>query len=151
VKICLVHGSFFETIDTEQLIAQAFQQVLEERLQVTSGLLSDELKQEIISLFSNQQSFSRVRDVDNASVKLRFRVMTEVKTQANILNTKQYPDIRENTINLVLPCHDNQAEERIRSRLQLVFDCNELRSLHNLKIKHHFNGYFFILQSDLTD
>ncbi len=51
------------------------------------------LKDLLISIFSEQESFSKVRNVDKASVKLRFRVMTEVKAEGNILNSNKYPEI----------------------------------------------------------
>lgn len=87
-KVCLVHGSFFETIGIDKLINQAFSQVLEERLKETGKNISDELRAKFLSIFSEQENFSKVRDVEKASVKLRFRIMTEVKAEGNILNPK---------------------------------------------------------------
>ena len=85
-KICLVHGSFFETISVKELISESFAQVLDEQL-VESDLPQD-VKQTLETMFSEQANFSKVRNVENASVKLRFRVMTEVKSEGNILNPR---------------------------------------------------------------
>ena len=87
-KVCLIYGSFFETIKIEELISQSFLQVLEERLKESGEIISDDLKKMLLSIFSQQENFSKVRTVDKASVKLRFRIMTEVKDEGNILNTK---------------------------------------------------------------
>src|SRR3990167_1833166 len=125
VKICLVHGSFFETIRIE------------------------DLKRKLLTILSEQQSFSKVRDVNKSSVKLRFRVMTEVKAEGNILNPKKYPEIKDNTLNFVLPCHNENEEKEIIRKAESTFSKTELKQFRIFKIKHHFNGYFLILQSSL--
>ena len=61
------------------------------------------MRQKLLDLFSEQQTFGRVRDVDDASVKLRFRIMTEVKAGADILKPNQYPRIGDNTLNFAVP------------------------------------------------
>src|SRR3989304_4010399 len=48
-KVCLVHGSFFETIQVDELIAQSFSQVLEERLKERGEHFSDEMKNRLLS------------------------------------------------------------------------------------------------------
>ncbi|MDE2218716.1 MAG: hypothetical protein KGJ58_04745, partial [Patescibacteria group bacterium] len=72
VKICLVYGSFFETVGVSKLIGESFTQVLEERLKENGKEISDDAKKTLISILSEQHGFSRVRNVDKASVKLRF-------------------------------------------------------------------------------
>jgi hypothetical protein len=104
VKVCLVYGSFFETISIGSLISQSFSQVLEERLKESGTEISEQLKHAMVHIFSQQQNFSKVRNIEKASVKLRFRIMTEVKTEGNILNSKKYPEIKDDTLNFVLPC-----------------------------------------------
>lgn len=84
MKVCLVHGSFFETIDIEDLISQSFLQVLDERLKNKGENFGDDVKKKLLAILSEQESFSKVRNVDKASVKLRFRIMTEVKAEGNI-------------------------------------------------------------------
>lgn len=148
-KVCLVYGSFFETIGVSELISQSFQQVLVERLKADNQEISEELKQTLVALLSQQQSFSRVRDVDKSSVKLRFRIMTEVKAEGNILNTQKYPEIKDDTLNFVLPCHNEEQERSTRKKLKEVFSKRELRSFDIFKMKHHFNGYFLVLQTAL--
>ena len=148
-KVCLVYGSFFETISVENLISQSFSQVLEERLSESGKEISKELKQTLISVLSQQQSFSKVRNVEKASVKLRFRIMTEVKAEGNVLNSKNYPEIKDDTLNFILLCHDEQQEKDIHAKLEAVFSKKELEDFNIFKIKHHFNGYFLVLQTKL--
>jgi len=148
-KVCLIYGSFFETIGVENLISQSFSQVLEERLKESGKEISNELKQALISIFSQQQSFSKVRNVEKSSVKLRFRIMTEVKAEGNILNPKKYPEIKDDTLNFILPCHDEKQERDTRKKLEQVFSKRELQDFSIFKIKHHFNGYFIVIQTEL--
>ena len=149
-KVCLVYGSFFETISIENLIRQSFSQVLDERLKEIGKDISDELKQTLLSIFSQQENFSKVRNVDKASVKLRFRIMTEVKAEGNILNHTKYPEIKDDTLNFILRCHDDDGEKEVRRKLNEVFTETELKQFNIFKIKHHFNGHFLVLQTDLT-
>lgn len=150
-KICLVYGSFFETISIENLISQAFSQVLDERLKEIGKEVSDEFKQTILSIFSQQENFSKVRKIEKASVKLRFRIMTEVNAEGNILNPKKYPEIEDNTLNFVLPCHNDEEEKNILRKAEIVFGKSELKQFKIFKIKHHFNGYFLVFQLPLSD
>jgi len=149
-KVCLVYGSFFETISIENLISQSFSQVLDERLKEIGKDISDELKKTLLSIFSQQENFSKVRNVDKASVKLRFRIMTEVKAEGNILNSNKYPEIKDDTLNFILRCQDEDGEKEVRHKLGMVFNETELNRFNIFKIKHHFNGHFLILQTDLT-
>ena len=149
VKVVLVHGSFFETIKVKQLISQSFAQVLEDRLKQTGTQVNQELKDLLIEVFSEQESFSKVRSVDKSSVTLRFRVMTEIKAEGNILNSEKYPEILENTINFLVPCNSNQDEQEAKEKMKTVFGENGLGSFKVFKIKHHFNGFFLVFQQNI--
>jgi len=122
---------------------------LDERLEESGEEISKELKARLLSIFSEQENFSKVRTVDKASVKLRFRIMTEVKAEGNILNSRKYPAILDNTLNFILPCHDDKGEDEIREKLGVVFSRNELQQLSIFKIKHYFNGYFLVVQTPI--
>jgi hypothetical protein len=146
-KICLVHGSFFETINIKELISKSFSQVLEETLINTD--IAQNVKEVLETLFSEQANFSKVRNVDGASVTLRFRVMTEVKRAGNILNSKMYPDIMDDTLNLVVPYHSEEERLEVVSRLGLVFEKQLIDQIRVLSIKHPFNGWFVVFQVNL--
>jgi hypothetical protein len=149
VKVCLVYGSFFETVSIENLIRQSFSQVLDERLKEIGSDISDKLKQNLLAILSRQENFSKVRTVDKASVKLRFRIMTEVKAEGNILNPQKYPEIKDDTLNFILRCHNDEEEKQIWCPLNQVFNEIKLKQFNIFKIKHHFNGHFLVLQTGL--
>jgi len=148
IKVCLVYGSFFETIGIEDLIGQSFLQVLEERLKSRGENFDEDVKKKLLTILSEQESFSKVRNIDKASVKLRFRIMTEVKAEGNILNPKKYPEIKDDTLNLVLPCHNDGEKADLIQKMQLVFS-SDVEAFDIFNIKHHFNGYFLVFQAGL--
>lgn len=150
-KVCLINGRFFETISVDNLINKSFSQVLDERLKESGAEISGSVKDILSSIFSEQENFSKVRNVEKASVKLRFRIMTEVKAEGNILNPKKYPEIGDDTLNFVLPCDTGEDEKNIISKAKLVFGENTFNEFKIFKIKHHFNGYFIVFQLPLFD
>jgi len=145
-KIALIHGSFFETIQTKDLISSSFSQVLNERLSESHLEITPKIKELLTSMFSEQDNFSKVRNVDKASVKLRFRIMTEVKAEGNILNEKKYPEILDNTLNFVLPYHSETDKEIALKKMGKVFTRKKIKLFASFKLKHHFNGYFLVFQ-----
>ncbi|MCY3553566.1 MAG: hypothetical protein OXH39_24190 [Candidatus Poribacteria bacterium] len=153
VKACLTHGKFFETVPVSTLISKSFGQALEERLNELGESLSVSMKQKLLNLFSEQQTFSRTRNVDDASVRLRFRVMTEVKAGANILNPNQYPQIGDRTLNFAVPCHGETERNQQHDKMKIAFqemECKELFSqMEVFSLQHHFNGKFLIFQTHL--
>ena len=149
VKVCLVSGAFFETVSIENLIINSFQQVFEDNLKDSNIKIDQNIKELFQKLFSGQKNFSRVRTVENASVKLRFRVMTEVMAEGNLLNPKKYPEILNDSLNLLLPVHSDEEERGIINKFNIVFSKKEKREFRIFKVKHHFNGYFAVFQTAL--
>lgn len=153
VKVCLTHGKFFETVPISTLISESFGQALEERLKELGESLTPSLKQKLLSIFSEQQTFSRVRNVDDASVRLRFRIMTEVKAGADILNPNQYPQIDDNTLNFAVPCHSEAEQIQQQGKMEVAFEqmkCSDLFAQAEVFVlQHHFNGKFLVFQTNL--
>ena len=147
IKVVLVHGSFFETVKTSDLISNSFSQVLKERIEQSGLEIPSDLQKLLSEVFSEQENFSRVREVEKASVKLRFRIMTEVKAEGNILNSQQYPSILDNTLNFILPKHDQSDQTLTERKMKEVFSGKELKTFKAFDIKHHFNGYFRVYQT----
>ncbi len=52
VKVCLVHGKFFETVPVSTLISESFGQALEERLTELGTSVSASMKEKLLNLFS---------------------------------------------------------------------------------------------------
>ncbi len=146
-KICLIHGSFFETVKVDDLIRDSFAQVLDEEL--TDSNISEEVRNKLKSIFSNQKNFSRVRNVEKASVRLRFRVMSEAKPEGNILNAGQYPKIADDTLNLLVPFHSEEEKSAIYEKMNLVFGAEPLKKIKSFPIKHPLNGCFMAYQINL--
>ena len=146
IKVVLVHGSFFETVKVNDLITSSFSQVLQERLAQSNLEIDEKTRNLLETLFSEQESFSKVRNVENASVKLRFRIMTEVKAEGNILNPNKYPQIIDNTLNFILPSHSEDEDCLNFDKMSLVFGNEMFESFY---IKHHFNGNFLVFQVNL--
>ncbi|PIU56416.1 MAG: hypothetical protein COS89_06015, partial [Deltaproteobacteria bacterium CG07_land_8_20_14_0_80_38_7] len=71
------------------------------------------------------------------------------KAEGNILNSKKYPEIKDDTLNLILPYHDEQQEKDVYQKISTVFQKEELEAFQIFKIKHHLNGYFLVLQTPL--
>lgn len=153
VKICLTHGKYFETVPVSTLISESFGQALEERLNELGETLSPSMKEKLLDLFSEQQTFSRVRNIEDASVKMRFRIMTEVKAGANILNPNQYPQISENTLNFAVPCHNDTEQIQQHDKLKIasleIGYADLLEVAEIFLLQHHFNGKFLVFQMPL--
>ena len=146
-KICLVHGSFFETIPAEDLVGETFSQVIDEEL--NDPEIKEDVKRKLKSALSRQDIFSRVRSVDKASVSMRFRVLADVKPDANILNSNQYPEILDDTINLICAFHSQDEKEELIEKMEFVLGMEQFSKLKILQIKHPFNGPFLVFQSGL--
>ena len=144
-KVCLVHGSFFETVPVDELIRSSFGQVLLEGLADNLEQTSAELSEVMDNVSLSQSHFSKSRNVKDASVKLRFRVMTEAENEGNILNPQLYPEIEDNTLSLVAPGDSPAAIESVQRYLQQALSQSELAQGKQFTIKHPFNGKFFVL------
>ncbi|MGD0037045.1 MAG: hypothetical protein ABSC53_07110 [Bacteroidota bacterium] len=151
IKICLVHGKFFETVPGEMLISDSFRQAFEERMKEAGEEFSQEFKEKITKLFSHQDTFSKVRTVTKASVRLRFRIMTEVLAEGNILNSTKYPQIKDNTLNFLIPCHSTEEENLHRKRMKQAFSefgvGSLLKNFDIFTLKHLLNGPFLVFQT----
>ena len=73
--------------------------------------------------------------------------MTEVKAEGNILNTAKYPEIKPNTLNLLVPCHSEAEEKLAIERFKIAF--GEIHDCTIFKVKHHLNGYFLVFQQPI--
>ena len=143
VKVCLTHGSFFETVSVDKLIRESFRQALE-----TAGVSLPESELEAMSA---QGRFAASRKVDRASVSLRFRIITEARREANIFKT--YDEIGDNTLNMVVPLHGESESKRDETERQIKAAARKANipadDLRTFRIKHPFNGYFLVLQVPL--
>ncbi len=143
-KICLVHGGFFETISAKELIRQSFKQVLDENL--AGQDIPEGIRSQLEEVLSDQEDFSRVRNVEKASVKLRFRVMTEIKPEGNILNPNQYSEIKDNTLNLIVPFHGEDERADVVRKVEIVVGKKAMKGINTFSLKHPLNGWYVVFQ-----
>ncbi|MEN6393570.1 MAG: hypothetical protein ABFD53_07175 [Anaerolineaceae bacterium] len=76
--------------------------------------------------------------------------MTEVKAEGNILNSKKYPEILDNSLNFVIPYKLEIDEKDHVNKMQQLLTDDEFSALKIFKIKHHFNGFFLVIQSPIN-
>lgn len=142
VKICLAHGSFFETASSNSTLQSAFEQVIDAAISDTQQYLDIDFegaKDTILKLDWKQSHFSSVRRTEISAISVRFRVMSEVVKEANLLNSSQYPCIKDNTLNFVLPLTKNpnsdDIEAAISNHVELLSGAFENKILPN-EIEH---------------
>ncbi|MDE0093714.1 MAG: hypothetical protein OXO49_04320 [Gammaproteobacteria bacterium] len=110
-KVCLVHGAFFETVASSELIRRAFQLILQDFCKI-------ELDQGTLIRQPRQEDFAQTRSIESSAVKIRFRIMTEVDARANLLRESCYPLITDNTLSLIMPLSKNSKVESTSSLVE---------------------------------
>ncbi len=124
--------------------------MLDERIEETGAKVPDDVRERLVSIFDKHDTFSQSRQVERASVKLRFRVMTEASSEGNIL---QYPQINDNTLSFLLPIEKGKDKDKYHNLTELAFkdlDLHEhLKKVRSFEIKHVLNGPFQVFQFDL--
>ncbi len=159
VRISLVEGSFFETLPKDQLMAQVWDQILD------AGGVTQAERPHIVELLAGleQSEIARSREIKQASVKPRLRLMAEVHGDAKL---HSYAEIMPRTVNLVIKREagfDKNWLQRefgkegleakvVRSdgaeSIALSMGRNELK-LRYFAILHKRNGEHIVLQYNL--
>jgi hypothetical protein len=136
LRVCLVHGRYFQTMAIPKLIREAFRQVL-------TGIADAQQEQsELTEIFVLRQiDFSRTRHVAGSAVSLRFRVMTQVEPDANILER-----VPADSLNFVVPSWDDCADDAHDHRLQ-VADGELYSQLQRTQHIHKIDGSRYRLYS----
>lgn len=148
-KVILVHGSFFDVIDVDGFIKKSFIKVFEGNLKRHNYEMTDEIN-ELIKVFSpNQNDFSQTRQIDNYPVSIRFRIMLEASTESNLLNSAKYPQIKNNTINLILPSTDFFEDLSNIERMEAVFGKEEFNLMEKSTAKNPFGEEFTVFQTTI--
>lgn len=165
-KVILVNGAFFETVPTDQLLLGAFDQVAHDATGRTASLPPD-----IFEAFKRQEHFARVRHVEGASVKIRFRVMTEAETETNLMNPRQFPQFPDDTLSMLVPFHSRGESGESNRPFDWpdppdeVADTDEYHAIDaaisdavtgwrdsasGFVLRHPLNGPFFVIQLPLN-
>ncbi len=155
-----MEGSFFETLRKDELLARVWDQVLD-----TSGIAAAERLHIVEHLASlEQEEIARSREIAQASVKPRLRLMAEVHSDAKL---HAYPEIKPCTVNLVLKRETGFNEQWLQRELvkegfqnkivrdddvRLVFSSeNNQVELRYFVILHKRNGEHIVLQYELPN
>jgi hypothetical protein len=152
-KLILTHGSFFETVPAHQMVAESFALAAEERFHELGEPLSAGLREELKKIFSEQTTFSKIRKVPGASVHLRFRVMAEAVAEANLFNPKYYPEIRDDTLNFLLPLASADAFNLHLERIKIALLERGVgameKELRFTKMAHGVKGEMLLVQAKI--
>ena len=108
---------------------------------------------------------------DGASVKIRFRVMTEAVGETNLFNGRLYPEFRDDTVSMLVPLRHSNSDDlptgsfKWRYAPNVVRDVDEYRSISSafddvvpesagiatgFVLRHPFNGPFLVVQLPLS-
>lgn len=102
-RLSIVDGAFFETIPHDQLLEQAFRELL-----VGEASVEPCTAHAVAKLLArvDRKDIARTRHIPNASIKPRFRVMSEVHSEGN---PHEYEAICPRSVNLVLKIEPEPA------------------------------------------
>lgn len=164
-KVCLVSGRFFETMPTRDLLLSAATLALGQEVDQVSPSFRHESAEEI------QARFAQSRNIDGASVKVRFRVMAEVSPEANLLNSRRFPLIADDSISFIEPLSEgtpsnqkgrslvnwSDADRDIRDTPQCMDLANAIddvnpdlkRDIELGRLVHPSGGAYLLAQMDL--
>ncbi len=148
LKIVLIHGSFFETIESQNLFDNFIEQVLNETINKDVIDLDNNVKKLLYDTFYNRDD-KCIQLVNNASVKLQFQIVSEVIAEGNILDANKYPQIKDDTINLIIPLEAKEDEELNYKKFRAVLNYQSSEQFNVFKMKHILNGYFTVFQLNL--
>lgn len=158
-KVCLIHGSFFETVSAEKNIKSALKKALTEAME-DSNLQNNGTSQSAIDCVTafkwKREHLAKVRQHTDAAVSIRMRVMSEVIKEANPLNASQYPAITDNTLNMIVSAHPESDYEQLKqnavAKMATAFgvEANNLPTdLTIQRLLHLRNGPFVLFQTKI--
>ena len=161
-KTILVSGAFFETMPVDEVLTDAFHQV-------ANDSMPDD-RDPLLDFEVNQRHFATTRRVEQSSISVRFRVMAQADPRANLLNESNFPEIKANTLTLlvhapqledynafreVYPWHSAPSEIQESDgfvNLESAYKDidKDLESETNVSVlRHPLNGPFFLAQSHI--
>lgn len=160
-KVCLVHGLFFETIPVDESIKGAVTRAISDAADASQGLDDDAIQRAsktIAALNWKQSHMSKTRITPGASVGIRYRTMAEAVADANVLNGSKYPQIKDDTLNMIVPAHvfdgdataDAKAAKVALMEKAFGVDSGKLPAdIDAFEMKHLLNGPFVVFQAPL--
>lgn len=94
-RLSLVHGTFFETLPMSELLKEMWKQLFNQ------ANVPDQLQPPVIEYLAqlDRAEIAQTRQIKQASVKPRLRIMSEIHTEGN---PHTYPEIPPRSVNLIL-------------------------------------------------
>ena len=143
VKISVVDGAFFETVPKENLIYQMFMNILREHLEKKEVKIPSKILEQIKEVFSHitdQTIIVKSQNIAQASIRPRLRIMAEVHSEGNPHNSSLYPEISEQSLNLILKVSDREEKEVAKIIKK------KISKIRTFAIKHKRNGKHIVFQ-----
>ncbi len=166
-KVCLVHGSFFDTLPLREVLLQAGNRVFCN----ASGARNIDLREvfEDESAEEIRKRFNATRTVTGAGFKVRFRTMYGASDEVNLMKESSFPLIVDDTISFISKVDELEsnvhmpltnwdvATEEMRSLQPYSYLSNALEDVdprlkQELRIGtmfHPLSGTYFLSQADL--
>jgi len=160
-KVCLVHGLFFETVPVAENIKGAIAQAIAAAARASGGPDDDAIQRAantVAALNWKQEHLSKTRITEGASVGIRYRAMAGAVADANLLNGRKYPQIKDDTLNMIVPAHvgdDGVAADAIAAKVALMEKAFGAApgglpaNITVFEMKHLLNGPFVVFQAPL--
>ncbi|MGD0590779.1 MAG: hypothetical protein ABSA44_08280 [Bacteroidota bacterium] len=145
-KFFLMCGAFFESLSPIEVL-----------------LSNLNIKEEIIKLTPQEKRFLNnllvtgelkpKEPIHNSSLHTTFFVESKIKPDSNLFDSNKYPEIADNTLNFIIPCHTPEEEEKQRRLMAKAFEQRGAKSffkeLRIFTLKHLLNGPFLVFQSPI--
>lgn len=148
--VCLVHGSFFETVNCAQVVRKTLDRVMADYGGQHKQRFAPAALDSLARMLSQEIFSNRRRKIAETTVELKLSIRAEVAHEVDILSPAYYPEIKDNTINLVIPYRSKDdfrgAWQYLRSALG-----EEWANGQKQIIQHPFNGKFFVLSFALKE
>jgi len=143
VKISVVDGSFSETVPKDNLIYQMFMNILREHSERKEVEIPTKTLEQIKRVFSHvtdQTIIAKSQNIARASIRPRLRIMAEVHSEGNPHNISFYPEISDQSLNLILQV-SNREKEQVAKIIH-----RKIPEIKRFAIKHKRNGKHIVFQ-----
>ena len=143
-KICLVHGSFFESrVKGEYLVREALEEVLADCLEEQT--LSHDQFNILWRKFAQEIFSKQFRGVSIGKVGFRLGIQTHANLGANLLSPFYYPKIKDNTLNFVIPHYPAEKNAYRMQNLQWTLSASIREQGEKIFIKHPQKSDYSVL------
>ncbi|MCY3797938.1 MAG: hypothetical protein OXG84_09020 [Chloroflexi bacterium] len=143
-KICLVHGSFFENrAKPEYFVREALEEVLADFLKEQT--LNHDQFNMLCNIFAQETFADQFRQVSIGRIKFSLGIKTRENLGANLLSSFYYPQIKDNTLNFVIPHYPEEKNAHRMQKLRWTLSVPILKQCEKIYIKHPQRSDYSVL------